>query len=97
MPFADERVSELADDREPAVVCDDTTTAARDDRLPWGTLIRAVTILLLLVSGIGDVVCLAVAVQKRDFDFFLGSVLGGVMLVAVLLLWRFGHRSESQR
>jgi hypothetical protein len=97
MPSTHDKATDLADDHEPVAAYGDATPEPREDRLPWAAWIRVATLLLLLVSGIGDAVCLAIAVHKQDFDFFLGSALGGIMLAAVLLLWRFGHQPAAER
>lgn len=53
---------------------------------------RVAAVVLLLATAIGDLVCLAIALRSGDFDFFLGSAMTAVMLVGILLLWRFGPR-----
>jgi hypothetical protein len=75
----------VADDREPA------------DRLPRLTAFgKAAAVLLLVASGIADVVCLVASLRVGDFDFFLGSLMGTALLVAVLLLWCFGPRNTRR-
>jgi hypothetical protein len=87
--------SALAEVRpEPLPVPEEKPAAQESDYLSrLSGFGRVVAIVLLLGTAIGDVVCLVIAIRNRDFDYFLGSIMTAMMLVAILLLWWFGPRT----